>query len=140
MLRRIHRLVESREMADTHDLLRRQRPQLQLDRGAVGKRAFRADKKMRQVDAVARRAARAKRHGIGDQRVDIIAADAAQHLWKPVENILPVRLAHRQQPRLQIGEKTGCAGAGDVTEAGRRPVMQDGVDGGDIVAHHAISD
>ena len=47
MLRRIHRLVESWEMADSHDLLRRQRPELELDRGAVGERSLGPDKKMR---------------------------------------------------------------------------------------------
>ena len=53
MLRGIHCLVKSWEMADAHDLLRRQRPQLELDRGAVGERSLGPDKKMRQVDAVA---------------------------------------------------------------------------------------
>ena len=46
MLRRIHRLVESRKMADSHDLLRRQRPKLELNRGAVGERSLGPNKKM----------------------------------------------------------------------------------------------
>ena len=116
MLRRIHRLVEGREMADPHQLLCRQRRELQLDRGAEGQRAFRADKKMREVDAVAGHAAGAQRHRIRHQRIDIISADAPQNLGEAVNDIAGMRRAHRQQPRLQVSQKAGRRGRAKVTE------------------------
>ena len=107
MLRRVHRLVESREMADSHDLLRRQRPKLELNRGAVGERSLGPDKKMRQVDAVASRPAGAHRHGIRNQRIHIVAANAAKHFRKAVQNVGAMGLAHRQQARLQLLQQAG---------------------------------
>ena len=140
MLRRVHRLVETRKMADPHQLAGRQRPEPEFDGGAEGKRAFRADEKMRQVDPVAGLAAGAKRHGVGHQRIDIISPDPAKDLRKPVKNVLPVRLSHGKKPWLQLGKQAGRRGAGDVAEPCLRPVGHDGLDGGDIVAHHAVAD
>ena len=72
MLGRIHRLVEAAEMADAERPVADHRPQLQLDLRGEGERAFRADQQMR--------------HVVGDvargQRIEIVAADPALHLWE----------------------------------------------------------
>ena len=77
MLGGIHRLVEAAEMADAEHLVADHRPQLQLDLRGEGERALGADQKMRHV---VRRVAR-------HQRIEIIAADAALHLWKLFRNL-----------------------------------------------------
>ena len=140
MLRRVHRLVETRKMADPHQLAGRQRPEPEFDGGAEGKRSFRADEKMRQVDPVAGLPAGTKCHGVGHQRIDIISPDPAKDLRKPVKNVLPVRLSHGKKPWLQLGKQAVWRGAGNVAEPCLRPVGHDGFDGGDIVAHHAVAD
>ena len=49
MLGGVHRLVETAEMADAERLVADDRPQLQLDLGGEGERAFGADQQMRHV-------------------------------------------------------------------------------------------
>ena len=83
MLRRVHRLVEAAEMADTEHLVADHRPQLELDLRGEGQRALGADQEMRQV---VRRIAR-------HQRIEIVAADAALHLWKPLRYLGGLALA-----------------------------------------------
>ena len=86
MLGRVHRLIEAAEMADAEHLVSDERPQLQLDPGGEGQRAFGADKEMGEiVGGVARR-----------QRVEIVAADAALHLGKSVADLGRLTLAERQ--------------------------------------------
>ena len=74
MLRRVHRLVKAAEMADAEHLVADDRPQLEFDLRGEGQRALGADQQMRHV---VRRIAR-------HQRIEIVAADAALHLWKPL--------------------------------------------------------
>ena len=62
---------------------------------------------MRQVDAVASRPAGTHRHGIWNQRIHIVAANAAKHFWKAVQNVGAMGLAQRQQPRLQLLQQAG---------------------------------
>ena len=83
MLRRIHRLVKTAEMADTEHLVADDRPQLEFDLRGEGQRAFGADQQMRHV---VRRIAR-------HQRIEIVAADAALHLWKPLRYLRGLALA-----------------------------------------------
>ena len=83
MLRRIHRLVKTAEMADTQHLVADDRPQLEFDLRGEGQRALGADQKMRHV---VRRVAR-------HQRIEIVAADAALHLWKPLRYLGGLALA-----------------------------------------------
>ena len=83
MLGGIHRLVEAAEMADAQHLVADHRPQLQFDLGGEGQRAFRADQQMRQV---VRRIAR-------HQRIEIVAADPALHLWESLGDFGRLALA-----------------------------------------------
>ena len=83
MLRRIHRLVKAAEMADTEHLVADDRPQLEFDLRGEGQRAFGADQQMRHV---VRRIAR-------HQRIEIVAADAALHLWKSLRYLGGLALA-----------------------------------------------
>ena len=83
MLRRIHRLVKTAEMADAQHLVADDRPQLEFDLRGESQRAFGADQKMRHV---VRRIAR-------HQRIEIVAADAALHLWKPLGYLRGLALA-----------------------------------------------
>ena len=83
MLGRIHRLVETAEMADAEHLVADDGPQLQLDLRREGQRAFGADQKMRHV---VRRIAR-------HQRVEIVAADAALHFRKSFRDLGRLALA-----------------------------------------------
>ena len=85
VLRRIHRLVEGREMADAEHPVRRDRLQVQFDLAEKGERAFRADQQMRHVVA-----------GVVDH-VDVVAADPAQQLREaPVDlvGLAAVQRAH----------------------------------------------
>jgi hypothetical protein len=72
VLGRIHRLIKTAEVADAQHLVADHRPQLELDLRGEGQRPFRSHQKMRHV---VRRIAR-------HQRIEIIAADAALHLWE----------------------------------------------------------
>ena len=83
MLRRIHRLVKTAEMADAEHLVADDRPQLEFDLRGEGQRALGSDQQMRQV---VRRIAR-------HQRIEIVAADAALHLWKPLRYLGGLALA-----------------------------------------------
>src|SRR4051794_26519911 len=87
MLRRIHRLVKTAEMADTQHLVADDRPQLELDLRREGQRAFGADQKMRHV---VRRIA-------WHQRIEIVAADAALHLWKARSDLLGLARAEGEE-------------------------------------------
>ena len=49
VLGRLHRLVERAEMADAERALAEHGPELELDRGGIGERAFRADENMREI-------------------------------------------------------------------------------------------
>ena len=95
---------------------------------------------MRQVDAVTGPAVRPKCHRIRHQRIHIIAAYPPQHIRKAIENVAAVARPHCQKPRLQIGQHAGWHNVACIAEARLRAVRHDGVDGGDIVTHHAIAD
>ena len=77
MLRRIHRLVEAAEMANAQHLVADDGPELEFDLCGEGQCAFGADQQMRHViRSIARH-----------QRIDVVAADAALHLWKPLGDL-----------------------------------------------------
>ncbi len=73
VLRRRHRFVEAAEMAGADRAAAEQRREFQFDLGRECERALGADQKMREIDVVA----------AGDQRIEIVAADAALHFRKP---------------------------------------------------------
>ena len=109
VLRRQHRFMEAAEMAGADGAAAKQRRKLQLDLGRERQRAFRADQKMREIDVVA----------AGDQRIEIIAADAALHFRKaPLdlvrlargdgEEIAHQRAAARSTPGSPIRPKCAC--------------------------------
>ena len=86
MLRGIHRLVETAEVADAEHFVADHRPQLQFDIGGEGQRALGTHQQMRKViGGVARH-----------QRIQIVAADAALHLGKLVRDLGGLARAERQ--------------------------------------------
>src|SRR5262249_55412692 len=74
MLRGVHRLKETAEMASAERAAAKHRRKLQLDAGRKRKRAFGADENMREVDIVIRREIEIVT--AGKKRVEIVAADS----------------------------------------------------------------
>ena len=132
VLRRVHRLVEAAEVADAEHLVADQGPQLQFDFGREGERAFGADQKMRHV---VRRVA-------GDQRIEVVAADPALHLWKPFGDFRGFASTERQHvakqccPRIAVAQR--IAGI-DRAEMQPGAVGECGIHGQCVVAHGAVA-
>ena len=72
VLRRIHGLREIAEMAGADGTAAEERRELELDLGGERERAFRSHEDVREVKLIAP----------GRERVEIVAADPALHLWK----------------------------------------------------------
>ncbi len=83
----VHRLIEAAEMADAEHLVADQRPQLQFDLGGEGQRAFGAHQDMGHVVL----------RPIGDQGVEIVAADAALHFRETFGDFAGFAVTQRQQ-------------------------------------------
>ena len=92
MLGGIHRLIKAAEMADAEHLVADHGPELQLDLGRKGERAFRA---YQQVRHVVRGVAR-------HQRVEIVAADPALHFWKFFRDLGRLALAEVEHVAKQL--------------------------------------
>ncbi len=99
MPRALHRLVQGREIDDAERPMRRQRRELQRELARPGERAFAAHEEMRIVHAA-----------IGGIRplalraadVEVVAADAAQHLWHAALDLPLLALADRPQPPQEV--------------------------------------
>ena len=133
MLRRIHCLVETAEMADTQHLVADDRPQFELDLRGEGQRALGADQKMRHV---VRRIAR-------HQRIEIVAADAALHLRKPLGYLRGLAFAEiehvPEQGKPALGRVHPRQIPRHLAEMQARAVAQRGVHRQRVVAHGAVA-
>ena len=87
--------------------------ELQFDPGRERERAFRADQQMREIDVVA----------AGDQRVEIIAADAALHFRKAPRDLVGLARGDGEQVAHQSSRHidTGLRRSGRNAHACRRP-------------------
>ena len=126
MLRGIHRLVKTAEMADAEHLVADHRPQFQFDLGGEGQGAFGADQQMRHV------VGRIARH----QRIEIVAADPALHLWKFFRDLGGFARAQRQHVAKQVGP---AVVARDLAEVQQLAVGQRRLHRQRVVAHGAVS-
>ena len=121
VLRRIHRLVETAEMAGADRAAAEQRRKLQFDARGKGERAFAADQHMREVDVVLAR----------HQRIEIVAADAALHFWKTRGDLVGLARADGKQvlgERPQRRPATSLRVAADAAEMRKRSVGQQRLD------------
>ena len=103
VLGRVHRRMEAAEMAGTDCAPAEQRRQLQLDPGGEAERAFRAHQDVREIEVVA----------AGHERVEVVAADTAQHFREARLDLVGLARADRAAGRAQ-------AAAAASRRAGRR--------------------
>ena len=90
VLRGVHRLKETAEMAGAHRACAEQGRKLELDAGGERERALGADEKMRKIEIVA----------AGHQRVEIVAADPALELGETRFDLVRFpRREHQEIPR-----------------------------------------
>ena len=120
-------------MADAERALAEHGPELELDRGRIGERAFRADEDMGQV----------VRGRVRQERVEVVAADAALHLGKARRDLVGLAFADGEKPADELGvlrvRARLRAPRGHGTEMHALAIGQDGVDRDDIVAHRAVA-
>ncbi len=128
VLRRQHRLVEAAEMAGADRAAGKQRRKLQLDLGGESERALGADQKMCEIDVVSSR----------NERIEIIAADAALHFRKPPLDLARLARGNGKQVAHQRLRHVD-AGVADSPEMRVRAVGQNGVDRKDILARIAVA-
>ena len=136
MARRLHRGAERRELADAQHFAGLDRMEDELERGRDGECSLRADQQPGRVVTPGR--GRRRR-----QRIDIVAADPAQHFWKTGGDLHCQVLAERLQPGRQLADdlrrRRGLPGPIG-TEAETRAVGEDRVDRRDIVGHQPVAD
>ena len=88
----VHRGMKAAEMAGADGAPAEQRRRLELDLGGECERALGADQNMREVEIVA----------AGRERIEVVAADPALHLWKSVRDLGSLALAQRQHVPEQV--------------------------------------
>ena len=132
VLRRVHRLVEGREVTDAHHRIGRLRRELQLDPGGIGERALGTDQKLGEVH----------RRLLRDQRIDVVAADPAHHLRKAfidLAGLAPADLQKLRQEAREVRVMASTVGR-NWTEGGLLSIRQHRIDGENVVPHHAVAD
>ncbi len=128
MLRGLHGFVEAAEVAGADRAAAKQWRKFQLDLGRERERSFRADEKMRKIDIVP----------TGDERVEIVAADAALHFRKTPLDL--GRFACRDGEKIAHQRLRNVDGAfADAPKMGARTVGQNGVDRKNVLPRIAIA-
>ena len=132
-----HRLVEAREVHHAQRLVLGQRRELQGQALGDGERALAADQQVGEVHRIVERVGSLR---LREEDVEVVAADAAQHLG--VQALDLVALGEGQRRHL-VGD--GAHGGRHVlgprrAEACALAVHQQGVDRGDVVHHVAVAD
>ncbi len=132
VLRRLHRLVKRREMADAQSLVFRQRRQPQLDAAREGQRALGADQQMRHV------------HTGWQHHVEVVTADSAQYLRITVFDFLGFAARNAGDAFHEVAVRARAVEFGQVlrqrAEAILRTVRQPGIDAQHVVHHVAVFD
>ena len=121
-------------MADAERALAEHGPELELDRGRIGERAFRADEDMGEV----------VRGRVRQERVEIVAADAALHLGKARRDLVGLALADGEKPLDELGllrvrARVRAPPAATGPKCIALAIGEHGVDRDDIVAHRAVA-
>ena len=130
VLRRFHRLVESREVADAEGLVFRQRRQLEFDTPREGQRAFGSDQQMRHVGAC------------GQHHIEVVTADATQHFRITQLDLFSLAprdqfdAGHQIAITLRSVQQLQILGQG--AEAVRTAIGQPGIDAQHVVHHIAV--
>ena len=122
-------------MADAEHPVRRDRLQFELDLVEKGEGALGADQQPRHVVAAAR--------AVAVDRVDVVAADPAQHLRKAARDFVgfaPVQSAHpADEVAIALGHRVVVKVIGHRAEPCARPVGEQCTDAAHVVNHVAVA-
>ena len=124
-----HRLAEAAEMTGADRAAPEQRPQFELDAGRERERAFGADQEMRKV------------RRIGEQRIEVVAADPSLHFRESRLDLGRLAGAEREQIFREIAQSRRDVGEirRDRAEMCGNAVGEHRVDREHVVAHGAVT-